>query len=410
MWLVNVMPMIFQAFASMIINPIFWIVIVLVVMQYRRIARMQEALNGKPGENALQMTAVSIIYGVIGGLVGSIAMVTIGISLDNIALEYLWPLAMILMLLNIRFLCFAYAGGIIAISYLLFGFPKVDVAQLMALVGLLHLVEAVLIYLNGHHDAIPVYTRIANGQVVGGYTLQKFWPIPIVALMTTILPNPDYIQSGIHMPDWWPLLKNGLESAKDNVQYLILPVAAALGYGDIAITSLPKEKSKKSAFYLFLFSITLLCLSVGASRYMIFAWAAALFSPLGHELVIKLGRDMELKGKPLFQALAEGIRVFDVLSNSPAEKAGINRGDLILKANGLAVNSKEDFTNVLIDTPWLVEIEYLPYGNNQGKSIEVRKTIAEELGIVFPPEPWDNANVDIGSGSLLKKFFNKIVK
>ena len=37
MWLVNIMPLILQAFAGMVINPIFWIVIILVVMQYRRI-------------------------------------------------------------------------------------------------------------------------------------------------------------------------------------------------------------------------------------------------------------------------------------------------------------------------------------------------------------------------------------
>ncbi|RYD07115.1 hypothetical protein N752_00605 [Desulforamulus aquiferis] len=116
-----------------------------------------------------------------GGVIASYLMLVIGLTLSGSGLLYLWPLAILLMLIDARFLCFAYAGGILAFSSLVFGWPNVSVPQVLGLVAILHMVEAFLIYVSGHQGAVPTFIKNTEGKVVGGFALQKFWPIPLTA-------------------------------------------------------------------------------------------------------------------------------------------------------------------------------------------------------------------------------------
>jgi len=50
-------------------------------------------------------------------LAGAI-MLLLGLSLSQIGLLYIWPVALLLLLLHPRFLCFSYAGGIVALAVL----------------------------------------------------------------------------------------------------------------------------------------------------------------------------------------------------------------------------------------------------------------------------------------------------
>jgi S1-C subfamily serine protease len=45
----------------------------------------------------------------------------------------------------------------------------------------------------------------------------------------------------------------------------------------------------------------------------------------------------------------EGIIVSDVVANSPAEKAGLKVGDIILEINGAKVSSEQDLLALLVD-------------------------------------------------------------
>src|SRR5699024_665162 len=109
--------------------------------------------------------------------------VILGISLSEAGISYLWLVALVLMLINQRYLCFAYAGGIVSLFSLLTGYPQIHIPTLMALVAILHLVEAFLIFINGHHLPSPMYVKHESGKVVGAFNLQKFWPMPTIALL-----------------------------------------------------------------------------------------------------------------------------------------------------------------------------------------------------------------------------------
>lgn len=304
----------------------------LVTLQYRRLQTMSEPLlQGRKniyGRSAL----VSTLLGLIGGILGSILLVFLGVDISGIAIGHLWLLAILLMLIKPRFICFAYAAGLLSISNLLFAYPSINIPQLMGLVGVLHLVESLLILINGSYSPLPVYIKKAGG-LRGGFNLQLFWPIPLAALITVGMIEPP---GAIVSPDWWPLLQGYTDTTVSHT-YILVPVLAMLGYGEISTTQTPGQAVRKSALHLLMFSVGLLVLSVLASRYSLFLPLVALFSPLGHELVIWLGMRAENR-TPLYVPPGRGVMVLDVLPGTPAYRCGLRSQDIILAVNGREVD------------------------------------------------------------------------
>lgn len=342
---------------TMLAHPIFWLVVALVALQYRRMASIKEDFFGIKAGGVWRDVVTATGFGLAGGILGSVLMVVVGLTLNESGLVYLWPVAIFLMLINARFLCFAYAGGILALSKLLFGFPPVNIPQVLALVAILHMVESLLILVSGHLGAVPAYFKDRRGNVVGGFTLQKFWPIPIVAL--AVVGAGGAAGQGVNMPEWWPLLKPGVAGDPENLVYALIAVVAGLGYGDLAIARTPREKSKLSSVFLAGYSIILLVLAVVSEASGIIALAAAIFSPLGHETVIHLGRKMEFTGAPLYAPHPEGLRVLDVIPGSRAWRAGIRSGDVLVSINGIPVHTRSQLEYALSYWMWAVELGYI---------------------------------------------------
>ncbi|MFA5880915.1 MAG: PDZ domain-containing protein [Eubacteriales bacterium] len=386
---------------------LFWVVLALVAVQYRRIAKTRESFFGIKGNSVLIDIASATVYGIAGGIAGSFLLVLTGINLTGLGINYIWPLALLLMLINPRFLCFSYAGGIIALSNLLFGAPSVDVPQLMGLVAILHLVESLLINFSGHVGATPMFTKNASGQLVGGFTLQKFWPIPIVAI--AFLSNPSDLALLPAMPDWWPLIKFDQGFALSAVGVLY-PFVAGLGYGDLVLAHTPVEKSKMSARNLSIYSLILLVLALLASRYGLFKYLAALFAPLGHEAVIYIGQDTELRGKPIFIPPAKGVRVLEAVPNTAVQKAGIKSGDVIYAINGEGVNSKRDIETIIWARPSLLEIEYISYTQKKWQRAFINLRLNQPLGIIAVPEGDETMYTKINTRSLISRVIRKFRK
>mgnify|MGYP000867203887 FL=1 len=345
-----------QAFLSPQFLPLFLIVMVIIAMQYRRMEKLRESFFGRGTGRTRTDIFIATGLGLVGGLVGSYLMVIIGLTLSEAGLIYLWPVAIILMLINMRFLCFSYAGGLLALSSLLLGFPKINVPQIMALVAILHMVESFLILASGHLGAVPAYIKGHGGKVIGGFTLQKFWPIPIVVL--AVMAGGGVVEGGIEMPGWWPLIKPGLPGDPQTLTYILLPVVAGLGYGDLAIARSPIEKSRLSALCLGIYSVVLLILAVLSEQSRAAALAAAVFSFMGHELVIYIGRGIEFKGEPLYVPPEQGVRLLDVLPDGPAWRAGIRSGDVLLAVNGAKLTDKMDLYHRLQGAVLPLSVDY----------------------------------------------------
>lgn len=392
----------------LLLNPIFWLIILIVSMQYRKMRRISQSLFRHPLDPVWPAVLLATLFGVLGGIVGSILMLLVGVSVLEVGLTYLWVVALVLMLIQQRFLCFSYAGGVIAISNLLFGFPQVSIPHVMGLVAILHLVEALLIYFTGPLFPVPVYLKTKEGQIVGGYNLQKFWPLPLVALVAWYLPNTEILVEAIKMPDWWPLIQTGVVKGQGELVYAMAPVLAALGYGDIAISQRPRQKTRRSAWELACYSLILLALAILASRNPAWAFLAAFFGPLGHEALIIIDQKRELSRKPIFVPPTQGIKVLHVLRKSPLYRLGVRSGDVILRINSQEVNVNSELYAILWEADNSLEIEYLS-GNDQILRQEVLAyQRGEALGLIPIPqgqlEPYLHYS---GSLSLLQRWWLK---
>jgi hypothetical protein len=402
-------PLLIETFLGLLTDWVFWLVVVLVVMQYGRIARSSRYLFDMPEFSSWQPALLAVLFGIAGGMLGSVLLIITGISILEVGIVYLWAAALILLLFRQRFLCFAYAGGAISLCRLLFGFPEVTVSQVMGLVAVLHMVEAVLILTSGHLAAYPIYVRTKQGQVVGGFNLQKFWPLPLIALMALMIPEQEMLKGAVAMPDWWPLIKPELLEGSGEPLYVLMPVVAALGYGDVALTSSPGKKARLAALELAAFSVILLGLSVCASYYPWMALAPALFGPLGHEFIIWLDQRRESRGQPLYVQAERGVRILYLHPGAPLAKAGLKSGDILLSLQDYAVNNRYQIRAILLEAHGSLKAEYLP-----AKSREVRHTVIqrrgdEALGFVAAPDRYETSFLEMsGSASLLKRGLEKI--
>jgi hypothetical protein len=394
----EVLPLILDSFLQAFLNlqflPLFLMVMLIIAMQYRRMEKMRESFYGQGSGRTGKDLFVAAGLGLVGGLLGSYLMIFIGLTLSESGLIYLWPVAILLMLINMRFLCFSYAGGLLALVSLLFGFPEISVPQIMALVAILHMVESFLIFSSGHLGAVPAYIKGQGGRITGGFTLQKFWPIPLVALV--VMAGGGVVEGGIEMPGWWPLIKPGVPGDPQTLTYILMPVVAALGYGDLAIARNPLEKSRLSALYLGIYSLVLLILAVLSEQSRSVALAAALFSFLGHEAVIYIGRGIELREKPLYVPPGQGVRVLDVLPDGPAWRAGIRSGDVLLAIDGVSVENKTDLYNRLQGAVLPLTVDYWSHAAAaQRRELMNPPRRANLWGIVPVPEGQERQYVEL---------------
>lgn len=349
MLFLDIVNLVFKVFVKSVFNIYFLMVVFMLYFQSKRYAELEERVLGVPRLSIWHRVLNDSMYGLVAGFIGSIVIVLMGIYIDETSIMFIWPLAIVLFLFNPRFICFSYAGGIVAVSSLLFGWPKAYVPGIIALVGVLHLMESILMWMDGDSDPLPILVKNKGHEVIGAFAIQKFWPLPIALL---IYANTMIIGEAVDMPAWWPMLK-----AAGNVAFLLVPMIAALGYSDIAITQPVKDRVNSSAFRLALYSVTLLAIAYLASRNVIFAYIGAVFMPVLHELVIRYGVWIQEHGKPIFVAPQRGLMILDVLPLSPAEAMGLKAGDTILAVNGRDVNSEEMLNEILRDYPHFMWVD-----------------------------------------------------
>lgn len=415
----------FQTYLLFLFNPLFWLVIILVAFQYRRTMHVETQLFGRPKYTLWQHGLVAAAAGLLAGLLASVLLVLTGISLMEIGVQFVWPLALVLLLVNPRYLCFAYAGGIVGVVSSLLQimsrfFPGIlnsplgalaslHIPGLLALIGILHLTESLLIAVTGHLNPSPLFLRTERG-VVGGFSLQKFWPLPIIGLVAAVVPEAEaLLAESAAMPDWWPLFASKtVPEAGSVLMYVLMPVVAGLGYGELAVSSTVQDKSRTSAINLGLYSVSLILAAFASLRYPPLTIPAALFAPLAHEFLIITGNKKEFAGEPLYVPPPEGVRILDVFPGTPAEEGGLEPGDVILTVNGMHVYNSTFFRAMLVHSGFFVSMGVRR--GNQKMDILLKKTVGNELGVVLVPEPNEPVAMEVKQVNFLQALKERIKK
>jgi hypothetical protein len=222
------------------------------------------------------------------------------------------------------------------------------------------------------------------------------------------------------MPHWWPLIRSGAEQYIDGAFALtIFPIPVILGYGDFSFSRMPHKKVQLTSGASAAYSLVLLALAIGADRYEWLAYAAAVFAPVGHELVIRFGRRVEMIGDALFSLPRRGVRVLDVLAKSQSFEKGVRAGDVILSVNGVPVSDVTSVRRASMLQSGIIDLDLLSMSEGSARSPSfLRVTLnasdsSPGLGILLLPTPGEAPyiSLDRGSrlaanlGSLLRKLF-----
>lgn len=371
---------------------------VIVFMQYRRIALTESELYGLPLRSPLLQTQQSILAGFAGGIGGSILLSAAGVGLVQAtgsasALLYLWPLSILLGALNSRLICFAYSGALLSFSHLLFGWPDIDVASVLGLIAMLHLIEALLIWVSGAASPTPLSFPGRGVGPAPGFLLQRYWPVPLVL--------PHFIggsAAALDMPAWWPLLGPSSQG------WEFLPLVVILGYSDLAIASPPEVRARQSSGLILLYSGALLGLAVAASYWEPALWLGAAFCGLGHEAMVVLSGRRQFLSEPFFRRPGRGVGVLDVIPGSPAERAGMRRGMVIVSVDDQEVHSRPQLHEALLSAPANVSIIF-----RNGRQLEHRRLPRPPegyygLGAILIPDPGESPMVRLHPPAFFRLF------
>ena len=145
---------------------------------------MQKIILGGSVNSSIELTLSQLVLGIIGGTIGSVILSSLGIIFDqNSGIMYLFLISMLLMFVKPRLICFSYSGAVLGaigilikiISQLIPSFKygtilNIDILALMMFVGTLHVIEGLLVMIDGDRGAIPVFTN-KGGKILGGYAL-----------------------------------------------------------------------------------------------------------------------------------------------------------------------------------------------------------------------------------------------
>ncbi|HYE81519.1 MAG TPA: PDZ domain-containing protein [Clostridia bacterium] len=420
--ILKIAGLILEQFGNLLADEFFWIIVLILIMLYKKNSGIEVRMLGS-SYSLFNKVSSSVLVGLAGGLSGSLLVILMGISIEDYtrvgggslteAITYIWIIAVLLALINPRYLCFSYAGGLIALMNLIFRFPSVNVAGLLALIGVLHLIESFLIWIDGCSYSVPLFLKRKDGKTVGGYIMNKVWPIPLIvfAVMFGNEGNGASFAGIIHMPDWWPVLKHYAAEGSSGLVYIPLVVPVVLGYGDMAISKTPEKRCSSSAVRLGCYSLVLIILSVIASKLRFFAYLAAAFAPIAHEMLILYGAKEEEEGKPCFESDENGLKVLYVKKDSPAGIMHIEPGDAILKINGTDINDEKQLSGFLGSYPVFV---WLLIKKKSGKMLTVEYTdyrsgIGSLGALIVPRNPEFFYEVNRG-GSIAKKLIDRLKK
>ena len=381
-----------------------FMLIVLGIMFYlknKKISIMQKMTIGETINSPLELTLSQIALGIIAGAIVSLMLSSLGIIFnENSGIEIMFIISILLLFVKKRFICFSYSGAILgAISIFISllssytnteAYININILSLMTFVGLMHIVEGFLVLFDGSRGAIPVFSNKDN-KIVGGFAYNRYWALP-VAIFIAISSNLSTAgTSSVSTPDWWPII-NRPETLLILSSAIIasIPLYGVVGYNSVSFT---KDKVKKpiySGIGIIVYGALLTLIAQLSQFGIIGQIVVVVFSPLGHELMIRIQNKIENSGKYIYVTDDSGVAVLEVAPNSPAYESGVRRGDKILEVNKNKVISeveifqavRESFSEISFKikkiSGEIVDLNIIPKNKRVGMLLVPRMVKAED--------------------------------
>ncbi|TCS83275.1 PDZ domain-containing protein [Tepidibacillus fermentans] len=406
----------FMQIGTLFLQPLFYIGILLLVLQYRRQIQLERKLFSARIHSLSQEVILSLAYGFLGGVIASAFMVGLGVVFQPNGMWLLWLITGILTLFHIRFLCLSYSTGILGLlvsMIQLFPSPNssflqpiwielksIHVPSLIAIVAILHLVEGILIRLQAGKQATPLFVETKRGKLIGGYSIQSFWLAPLFLLVAT----GDVTMNSVQIGSWWPIFGAA-------TTFSLFPVPVLIGYSELTTVYSPYKKSKISANYLIIYSTLLLVMAFLAERWAPFQFIASIFAGLAHEGIHLWGKRKERALPPLYVHPTDGLKILAVIPNSPADRMGVKAGEVIKKVNGMQVTTRTELYDALQLQPAFTKLEVI---NEAGHVKLVQHSLYagdhHQLGILLAPDDKAPYYIEVKDTNLLQLLKQKVTK
>lgn len=378
-----------EALLQLFTQPFYYIAVILIALIYHRQLLQERRLFHVRLQSSITQTIRALLGGIVIGVIVSVISIFLGTHLTFASVICIWAATLILALFRIRYLCFAYAAGLLGVVQ--FGLnlasgwqPEgwlgsvtealraLDMPALLVLAALLHLGEAMLVRLQGVTMASPLLFEGKRGKLVGGYQLQHFWPIPMLIMVP--------VTGGGAELAWSPLLNAG-------GGYMLMALPILLGFGEVTQSMLPGQKVQISAKRLLLYGTGLLVLSLLAAWWSPLMVVAALAAFIGHEFLVWYSGFEEQHRSPVYVHPVHGLKVLGIIPDSPAAELGIEAGETLYKVNGVMVGSPKELHRALRMNPAFCKLEVR---NHQGESKFMQRAIYEgehhQLGVLMAPD------------------------
>lgn len=345
--------------AYIIVEPSLLIMLVLLSSMFylknKKIVAMQKMIIGEKINSPLELTLSQVVFGLLAGIVGSLILSSLGVVFTgNSGIVYLFMISILLMFIKPRFVCFSYSGAILGAVSLIYSYLakylgydnsilNIDILSLMTFVGVLHIVEAILVAVDGDKGAIPVFSN-RNNKIIGGYAFNRYWVIPITIFLAYKLGTADQaLTESVLTPAWWPILNSEyVLTLLATMALTMTPFFGVIGYSSVSFTKSKKKKVISSSIYILLFGVALILIAQLSRFGIVGEIITILFAPFGHELMLEVQKRREDKGTPIFVSDDEGISVLEVVPYSEIYDLGIRSGDRITSVNGNSVNSERE--------------------------------------------------------------------
>ncbi len=114
-FVVSLLERLGQAGISLLLNPFYYLGVLIVMLQLRKQIFFERRLYSSRIHSMLSEGIKVVLWGLLGGVIGSLLMAFVGASLQPLAVIYMWVIALLLVWLRLRFLCLAYVIGVLGV-------------------------------------------------------------------------------------------------------------------------------------------------------------------------------------------------------------------------------------------------------------------------------------------------------
>lgn len=382
-WLIELL----KGTGKLFLHPVFYYLIFLSgILGVSRVKRERKNFHTRTFDAYFELRQLFPL-GLILGLVLSIVIVTTGLSVPFaailliVAFTLLWSFTTNIRLMSPVYTVGAAFFGVILIAENEWNIPFFKGAfhdaidekvypSVVILLALLLISEGILISRNGSKGSSPKLVKSKRGQSVGAHEVKRFWMLPVFLLVPgDVLTLPF---------EWWPVFQVGAES------YSLILVPFAVGFNQQIQGMLPKQSIQLHGRKVITLGIVTLILSVIGYWYPLISIVVAALAIIGREL-ISLTQRLKDDSLPFyFSKKNNGLMIIGIIPESPADKMGIQVGELIPKVNGVKIRDEQTFYEALQKNRAHCKLEVLDIN---GEVRFVQRALYEgdhyELGILF---------------------------